>query len=77
MSGCSLNVSDHSYVVFVFGTCESSQFDRASHVVVKEDSSSFVVALDDCIQSLRTDAVACCSGKKEEEKKSQTSCFLT
>lgn len=38
--------------------CESSQFDTAGHVVIKEDSSSFVVALDDGVQSLRTDAVA-------------------
>lgn len=45
-------------------TCESSQFDTAGHVVIKEDSSSFVVALDDGIQSLRTDAVAWHSGGK-------------
>lgn len=45
-------------------TCESSQFDTAGHVVIKEDSSSFVVALDDGVQSLRTDAVAWYSGEE-------------
>lgn len=40
-----------------FGTCESPQLHTASHVVIEEDPSTFVVALDDCIESLRTDAV--------------------
>lgn len=39
-------------------TCESSQFDTTGHVVVEEDPSSFAVALEDGVQSLRTDAVA-------------------
>lgn len=42
----------------VFGTCEGPQFDTAGHVVVEIDSSSFVVALDDGVQSLRTDTVS-------------------
>lgn len=53
------------------GTCESSQLDTAGHVVIEEDSSTFVVALDDHIQSLRADAVACCHGRR-----SQSSCYI-
>lgn len=39
-------------------TRERSQLDTTGHVVVKVDSPSSVVALDDGVQSLRTDAVA-------------------
>ena len=65
MTVCSLD-THHT----ALGTCESSKFDTAGHVVIKVDSSSFVVALDDCIQSLRTDTVTCWS---EREKMSDFS----
>lgn len=45
-------------ILALFLTCESSQFDTAGHVVIEEDPSSFVVAFDDGVQSLRTDTVA-------------------
>lgn len=38
-------------------TSDRAQFDTASHVVVKEDPSSFAVALHDGVESLGTEAV--------------------
>lgn len=39
-------------------TRKRSQFDTTGHVIIKVDSPSSVVAFDDGVQSLRTDAVA-------------------
>lgn len=40
-------------------TSDRAQLDAAGHVVVKEDPSTFAVALDDGVEGLRTEAVTC------------------
>lgn len=53
-------------------TSDSAQFDTASHVVVKEDPSSFAVALHDGVESLGTEAVTWPTHSKHQSSSSHT-----